>query len=123
MSKEKQCWICRRTEQEVKTFLESLSSKIDISELFMMATDEEDAVMVSAKTDLFRDELKDIYRCVICECLLMDMAEDTITKRTQEDLLTEGDLERINFDISATIEPDYNKKTKQTRAAAKSKKY
>jgi hypothetical protein len=49
----------------------------------------------------------------------MDMAEHTITVRTKEDLLTEGDLERIHFDISATIEPE-NKK--QVRAAAKPKK-
>jgi hypothetical protein len=36
----------------------------------------------------------------------MDMAEDAITVRTKEDLLTEGDLERIHFDISATIKPE-----------------
>jgi hypothetical protein len=101
MSKEKQCWICRRTEQEVKTVLEKLGG--DVS---MLATDKDDAVMVAAKTDLYRDELKGIYRCVICECLLMDMADHTITVRTKEDLLTEGDLERIHFDISATIEPE-----------------
>jgi hypothetical protein len=120
MSKEKQCWICRRTEQEVKTILEKLSSEICISEISMLAADKEDAVMVSAKTNLYQDLLKGIYRCVICECLLMDMADDTITVRTQEDLLTEGDLERINFDISATIEPDYNKKA--GRATTKPKK-
>ena len=62
--------------------------------------------MVTAKTNLFRDELKGIYRCVICECLLMDMADNTITVRTQEDLLTEKDLDRIHFDISATIDPE-----------------
>ena len=73
MSKEKQCWICRRTEQEVKTILEKLSPEIS-----MLATDKDDAVMVAAKTDLFRDLLKGIYRCVICECLLMDMADHTI---------------------------------------------
>ena len=107
MSKEKQCWICRRTEQEVKTTLEKLSP--DISSL---ATNKFDnAVLVGAKTDLYQDLLKGIYRCVICECLLMDMADHTITVRTQEDLLTDGDLERIHFDISATIEPDYNKET------------
>jgi hypothetical protein len=120
MSKEKQCWICRRTEQEVKTILEKLSSQICISEISMLAADKEDAVMVLAKTDLFHDQLKGIYRCVICECLLMDMAEDTINRRTQEDLLTEGDLERIDFDISATIDPDYHKK--RVRAAVKPKK-
>jgi CO dehydrogenase/acetyl-CoA synthase gamma subunit (corrinoid Fe-S protein) len=101
MSKEKQCWICRRTEQEVKALLEKLSPEIP-----RLATDKDDAVMVSAKTDLFRDELKGIYRCVVCECLLMDMAEHAITERTKEDLLTEGDLERIHFDISATIDPN-----------------
>jgi hypothetical protein len=108
MSKEKQCWICRRTETEVKTVLEKLGG--DVS---MLATDKDDdaIVMVAAKTDLYRDELKGIYRCVICECLLMDMADHTITVRTKEDLLTEGDLERIHFDISATIKPDYNKET------------
>ena len=105
MSKEKQCWICRRTEQEVKTILEKLSPEIP-----RLATDKDDVVMVAAKTDLYRDELKGIYRCVICECLLMDMADYTISVRTQEDLLTEGDLERIHFDISATIESDYSKK-------------
>jgi hypothetical protein len=62
--------------------------------------------MVAAKTAFFQDELKGIYRCVICECLLMDMADHIITVRTEEDLLTEGDLERIHFDISATIEPE-----------------
>jgi hypothetical protein len=36
----------------------------------------------------------------------MDMADHTITVRTKEDLLTEGDLERIHFDISATIKPE-----------------
>jgi hypothetical protein len=101
MSKEKQCWICRRTEQEVKTILEKLSPEIP-----RLATDKDNAVMVAAKTDLFRDELKGIYRCVICECLLMDMADHTITVRTKEDLLKEGDLERIHFDISATIKPE-----------------
>jgi CO dehydrogenase/acetyl-CoA synthase gamma subunit (corrinoid Fe-S protein) len=101
MGKEKQCWICHRTEQEVKTLLEKLSPEIP-----RLATDKDNAVMVPAKTNLFRDELTGIYRCVICECLLMDMAEDTITVRTKEDLLTEGDLERIHFDISATIEPE-----------------
>jgi hypothetical protein len=120
MSKEKQCWICRRTEQEVKTILEKLSSKISISEFSMLAADNEEAVMVSAKTDLFREELKGIYRCVICEFLLIDMAEDTITRRAQEDLLTEGDLERIHFDISATVGPAYDKE--ETRATAKPKK-
>ena len=49
----------------------------------------------------------------------MDMADHTMTVRTKEDLLTQGDLERIHFDISATIEPDYNKKA--GRAAAKPK--
>jgi hypothetical protein len=107
MSKEKQCWICRRTEQEVKTILEKLSPDIP-----SLATDKDDVVMVAAKTDLYQDLLKGIYRCVICECLLMDMADHTITVRTQEDLLTEGDLERIHFDISATIEPDYRTKIK-----------
>jgi len=101
MSKEKECWICRRTEQEVKALLEKLSPEIP-----RLATDKDDAVMVSAKTDLFRDELKGIYRCVVCECLLIDMAEHAITERTKEDLLTEGDLERIHFDISATIKPE-----------------
>ena len=48
------------------------------------------------------------------------MADHAITVRTKEDLLTEGDLERVHFDISATIEPDYNKK--HDRAAAKLKK-
>ncbi len=72
----------------------------------MLAADKENAVMVAAKTELLRDELKGIYRCVICECLLMDMAEHIITVRTQQDLLTERDLERIHFDISATIEPE-----------------
>ena len=115
MSKEKQCWICRRTEQEVKTILEKLSPEIP-----SIANDKDDAVMVAAKTDLFRDELKCIYRCVICECLLMDMADHTITLRTKEDLLTEGDLERIHFDISATIEPEYDEE--EVRAAAKPKK-
>jgi hypothetical protein len=110
MSKEKQCWICRRTEQEVRTLLEKLSSEICISEISMLAADKDDAVMVAAKTDLYQDLLKGIYRCVICERLLMDMADYTISVRTQEDLLTEGDLERTNFDISATIEPDYSKK-------------
>jgi hypothetical protein len=100
MSKEKQCWICRRTEQEVKTILEKLSPEIPL-----LATDKDNAVMVAAKTDLYQDYLKGIYRCVICECLLMDMADHTITVRTKEDLLTEGDLERIHFDISATINP------------------
>jgi hypothetical protein len=120
MSKEKQCWICRRTEQEVKTILEKLSAEICISEISMLAADKEEAIMVAAKTDLYQDLLKGIYRCVICECLLMDMADHTINVRTQEDLLTEGDLERINFDISATIDPDYHKK--RIRAAAKPKK-
>jgi hypothetical protein len=107
MSKEKQCWICRRTETEVKTILEKLSSEICISEISMLATNKfDDAVMVGAKTDLYQDLLKGIYRCVICECLLMDMADHTISVRTKEDLLTEGDLERIHFDISATIEPE-----------------
>jgi hypothetical protein len=106
MSKEKQCWICRRTEQEVKTILDKLSSEICISEISMLAADKEDAIMISAKTNLYQDLLKDIYRCVICECLLMDMADHTITVRTKEDLLTEGDLERIHFDISATIKPE-----------------
>ncbi len=101
MSKEKQCWICHRTEQEVKTLLEKLSPEIS-----RLATDKDNAVMVPAKTVLFRDELKGIYRCVICECLLMDMAEHAITERTKVDLLTERDLERIHFDISATIEPE-----------------
>lgn len=101
MSKEKQCYICHRTEQEVKTLLEKLSPEIP-----MLAADKENAVMVTAKTELFRDELKGIYRCVICECLLMDMADHTITVRTKEDLLTERDLDRIHFDISATIEPE-----------------
>jgi len=101
MSKEKQCYICRRTEQEVKALLEKLSPEIP-----RLAADKDDAVMVAAKTDLFRGELKGIYRCVICECLLMDMAEAAITERTKEDLLTEKDLERIHFDISATIEPE-----------------
>ena len=101
MSKEKQCYICHRTEQEVKTLLEKLSPEIPI-----LATDKENAVMVTAKTELFRDELKGIYRCVICECLLMDMADHTITVRTQEDLLTEKVLDRIHFDISATIDPE-----------------
>ena len=32
--------------------------------------------------------------------------DHTITIRTKEDLLTESDLERIHFDISATIEPE-----------------
>jgi hypothetical protein len=104
MIKEKHCWICRRTEQEVKSILEKLSFEIPL-----MATNKEGVVMIAAKTDLFGDVLKGIYRCVICECLLMDMAEDQINMRTKEDLLTEGDLERIHFDISATIEPDYNK--------------
>jgi hypothetical protein len=101
MSKEKQCWICHRTEPEVKIILEKLSPEIS-----RLATDKENAVMVPAKTQLFREVLKGIYRCVICECLLMDMAEQAITERTQEDLLTEKDLERIHFDISATIEPE-----------------
>jgi hypothetical protein len=101
MSKEKQCWIIRRTEQEVKTILDKLSP-----EIARLATDKDDAVMVAAKTDLFQDKLKGIYRCVICECLLMDMGDHAITVRNKEDLLTEGDLERINFDISTTIEPD-----------------
>ncbi len=101
MSKEKQCYICHRTEQEVKTLLEKLSPEIP-----RLATDKENTVMVTAKTELFRDGLKGIYRCVICECLLMDMAEHQITERAQEDLLTESDLERIHFDISATIEPE-----------------
>jgi uncharacterized protein (DUF2237 family) len=106
MSKEKQCWICRRTEQEVKTILEKLSPEIP-----SIANDkDDDNVMVTAKTHLYQDELKGIYRCVICECILMDMADHTISVRTQEDLLTEDDLERIHFDISATIEPDYSKK-------------
>lgn len=108
MSKEKQCWICRRTEQEVKALLEKLSPEIP-----RLATDKDDAVMVAAKTKPFRDELKGIYRCVVCECLLMDMAEDAITERTKEDLLTEGDLERIHFDISATIDP--NRKRRKLR--------
>ena len=43
----------------------------------------------------------------------MDLAEDTITVRTKEDLLTEGDLERIHFDISATIEPAATAKPKK----------
>ncbi len=101
MNKEKRCWICHRTEQEVKTLIEKLSPSIPL-----LATDKDDAVMVPAKTELFRDPLKGIYRCVICECLLMDMAEQAITERTQVDLLTERDLERIHFDISATIEPE-----------------
>jgi hypothetical protein len=107
MSKEKQCWICHRTEQEVKTVLEKLGPDVP-----MLATnkDNDAIVMVAAKTDLYRDELKGIYRCVICECLLMDMADHTIDVRIQEDLLTYDDLERIHFDISTTIEPDYNKK-------------
>jgi hypothetical protein len=110
MSKEKRCWICRRTEQEVKTILEKLSPEIP-----SLATNKvNDAVLVDAKTDLYQDLLKGIYRCVICECLLMDMADYTISVRTQEDLLTEGDLERIHFDISATIEPDYSKKPGQS---------
>jgi hypothetical protein len=94
----------------------------------MIAVDKEDAVMVSPKTDLLHDELKGIYRCVICECLLIDMAEDTINRRAQEDLLTEDDMERINLDISATIEPDYrikkskkNKRIKNNGATAKQK--
>jgi hypothetical protein len=103
MKEQKQCWICHRTEQEVRSVLEKLSPEIP-----RLATDRNNAVMVPAKTDLFKDELKGIYRCVICECLLMDMAEDVITVRTKEDLLTEGDLERIHFDISATIEPEEN---------------
>ena len=115
MSKEKQCWICRRTEQEVKTILEKLSPEIP-----RLAMDKDDAVLVAAKTDLFRDELKGIYRCVVCECLLIDMADDQITVRTKEDLLTEDDLERIHFDISATVEPEYDKE--EVRAAAKPKK-
>src|SRR5665647_2414931 len=98
MSKEKQCWIFRRTEQEVKTILWKLSPEIS-----RLALDRDDAVMVGAKTGLFQDLLEGIYRCVICECLLMDMADHTITVRTKEDLLIEGDLERIHFDISATI--------------------
>jgi hypothetical protein len=101
MSKEKQCYICKRTEQEVKTLLEKLSPEIP-----RLATDKENAVMVTAKTELFRDALKGVYRCVICECLLMDMAEDAITERAKVDLLTEGDLERLHFDISATVEPE-----------------
>jgi len=101
LSKEKQCWICRRTEQEVKALLEKLSPEIP-----RLATDEDGAVLVSAKTELFRHELKGIYRCVVCECLLMDMEENAITERTKEDLLTEADLERIHFDISATIKPE-----------------
>lgn len=101
MSKEKQCYICHRTEQEVKTLLEKLSPEIPL-----LAANEENAVMVTAKTESYRDGLKGIYRCVICECLLMDSAEDTITTRTQQDLLTERDLDRIHFDISATIEPE-----------------
>jgi hypothetical protein len=72
------------------------------------------------KTELFRDELKGIYRCVICECLLMDMADDQITVRTKEDLLTEGDLERIHFDISATIKPEHNEE--EIKAPVKPKK-
>jgi hypothetical protein len=101
MKEQKQCWICHRTEQEVKTLLEKLSPEIP-----RLATDKDNAVMVEAKTRYFRDELKGIYRCVICELLLMDMAEHAITVRTREDLLTEKDLERIHFDISATIEPE-----------------
>jgi hypothetical protein len=49
-----------------------------------------------------------------------DMADDQITVRTKEDLLTEGDLERIHFDISATVEPAYDEE--EARAAAKPKK-
>jgi hypothetical protein len=86
---------------------------LDSFEIPFMATNKEGVVMVAAKTDLFEDVLKGIYRCVICECLLMDMAEDQINVHTKEDLLTEGDLERIHFDISATIEPtDYRTRVK-----------
>ena len=80
----------------------------------------DDAVMVATKTDLFRDELKGIYRCVDLECLLMDMADDRITCTFKRGFATEGDLERIHFDISATIEPEYDEE--EDRAAAKPKK-
>lgn len=69
--------------------------------------------MLEAKTELFQDDLKGIYRCVICECLLMDMADDQINRRTYEDLLVQVDLERLDFDISVTVNPRENTSKKQ----------
>jgi hypothetical protein len=48
MSKEKQCWICRRTEQEVKTVLEKLSPEIP-----RLATDKDNAVYGCGKNRVF----------------------------------------------------------------------
>jgi hypothetical protein len=45
----------------------------------------------------------------------MDMAENQITERTQEDPLTQDDLNRIEFDISATINPERNKQVNKTQ--------
>ena len=50
MSKEKQCWICRRTEQKVKTTLEKLSP--DISSL---ATNKFDNAKEFFCNEIYRD--------------------------------------------------------------------
>lgn len=105
ISKEKVCWICRRTETEVKKALEKLSPEI-VHLADGKAAEGKEHIMLPAKTSYLREYLKGIYRCAVCEILLSDCVEDNIDRRTQEDLLTEKDLERIHFDISATIKPE-----------------
>jgi hypothetical protein len=105
MSKEKVCWICRRTESEVKAALEKLSPEI-VHLADGKAAEGKERIMLPAKTNWLRENLKGVYRCAVCDILLTDCIDDNIDRRTQEDLLTEKDIERIHFDISATIEPE-----------------
>lgn len=97
MTDKKQCWICRRTNQEVYDELVKLKHqgiwKAGYPEDKLIETVEEDTEGIEPLVDR-------IPICTICKLTLEALADIVVSSRTNEDLVTEKDIRKLKVNIT-----------------------
>lgn len=96
MTKNKKCWICKRTNQEVYDELIALKHqgiwKAGYPENKLIEKVEEDRELIEPLVD-------NILICVICKLTVESLADLVVSSRTNEDLVTEKDLKQLKVNI------------------------
>lgn len=97
MTDKKQCWICRRTNQEVYDELVKLKHqgiwKAGYPENELIENVKEDSEQLEPLVDR-------IHICTICRLTVEALADLVVSSRTNEDLITERDLRKLRVNIT-----------------------